>query len=116
LDVGVLREYIEIPAIIKLSRDANLPERIIRALQGYLNTLPGYIDAAFDDEGNERPPAPDQPMYDLQVARQQQRLSFDAVYSLRSNPLATNMAISLRRSSPILTFWTSCLIAESLSA
>jgi intracellular multiplication protein IcmO len=71
LDVGVLREYIELPAIIRLSRDPNLPERILRSLKGYLNTLPGYVDAAFDDEGNERPPSPDQPMYDLQVARQQ---------------------------------------------
>ncbi len=70
-DVSTLRDYIELPAIIRLSRDPNLPERIIRALKGYLSTLPGYIDAAFDDEGNERPPSPDQPMYDLQVARQQ---------------------------------------------
>ncbi len=84
-DVGVLREYVELPAIIKLSRDANLPERIIRALQGYLSTLPGYIDAAFDDEGNERPPSPDQPMYDLQVARQQHGyLSMQFTRSLQS--------------------------------
>jgi intracellular multiplication protein IcmO len=85
LDVGVLRDFIELPAIIKLSRDPNLPERIIRALKGYLNTLPGYIDAAFDDEGNERPPAPDQPMYDLQVARQQHGyLSMQFTRSLQS--------------------------------
>lgn len=85
LDVGVLREYIELPAIIRLSRDPTLPERIVRALQGYLNTLPGYIDAAFDDEGNERPPAPDQPMYDLQVARQQHGyLSMQFTRSLQS--------------------------------
>jgi len=85
LDVGVLREYIELPAIIRLSRDPNLPERIIRGLQGYLNTLPGYIDAAFDDDGNERPPSPDQPMYDLQVARQQHGyLSMQFTRSLQS--------------------------------
>ena len=51
--------------------DTTLPERIVSGIQGYLRTLPGYVDAAFDDEGNERPPSPDQPMYDLQVARQQ---------------------------------------------
>ncbi len=85
LDVGVLREYIELPAIIRLSRDPNLPERILRGLQGYLNTLPGYVDAAFDDEGNERPPSPDQPMYDLQVARQQHGyLSMQFTRSLQS--------------------------------
>ncbi|MDD2324788.1 MAG: type IV secretion system DNA-binding domain-containing protein [Alphaproteobacteria bacterium] len=85
LDVSILRDYIELPAIIKLSRDPELPERIVRALQGYLRTLPGYIDAAFDDEGNERPPTADQPMYDLQVARQQHGyLSMQFTRSLQS--------------------------------
>lgn len=71
LDVGVVRDHIEMQPIIRLARDQNMPERISHGLKGYLNTLPGYVDAAFDDEGNERPPSPDQPMYDLQVARQQ---------------------------------------------
>lgn len=71
LDVGVVRDHIELQAIIRLSRDTTLPERIVAGIQGYLRTLPGYVDAAFDDDGNERPPSPDQPMYDLQVARQQ---------------------------------------------
>lgn len=71
LDIGVVRDHIEMQPIIRLARDQNMPERITHALQGYLNTLPGFVDAAFDDEGNERPPSPDQPMYDLQVARQQ---------------------------------------------
>jgi intracellular multiplication protein IcmO len=85
LDVGKLREFIELPAVIRLSRDPNLPEQIIKGLQGYLNTLPGYVDAAFDDEGNERPPSPDQPMYDLQVARQQHGyLSMQFTRSLQS--------------------------------
>jgi intracellular multiplication protein IcmO len=85
LDVGVVRDYIELPAIIRLSRDPSLPERILHGIQGYLNTLPGYVDAAFDDEGNERPPSPDQPMYDLQVARQQHGyLSMQFTRSLQS--------------------------------
>lgn len=71
LDVGVVRDHLELQPIVRLSRDQTLPDRIIHGLRGYLNTLPGYVDAAFDDEGNERPPSPDQPMYDLQVARQQ---------------------------------------------
>lgn len=71
LDVGVVRDHLELQPIIRLSRDQTLPARVSHGLQGYLNTLPGYVDAAFDDEGNERPPSPDQPMYDLQVARQQ---------------------------------------------
>lgn len=71
LDIGVVRDHIELQPIIRLSRDATLPERITSGLQGYLRTLPGFVDAAFDDEGNEKPPSPDQPMYDLQIARQQ---------------------------------------------
>ncbi|MFY9288378.1 MAG: TraM recognition domain-containing protein, partial [Alphaproteobacteria bacterium] len=71
LDIGVVRDHIEMQPIIRLSRDENMPERITHALKGYLNTLPGFVDAAFDNDGNERPPSPDQPMYDLQVARQQ---------------------------------------------
>lgn len=85
LDVGVVRDHIELQPIIRLSRDPNLPERIVHGLQGYLSTLPGYVDAAFDDEGNERPPSPDQPMYDLQVARQQHGyLSMQFTRSLQS--------------------------------
>jgi len=85
LDVGVVRDYIELQPIIRLSRDQTLPERIVHGLQGYLSTLPGYVDAAFDDEGNERPPSPDQPMYDLQVARQQHGyLSMQFTRSLQS--------------------------------
>jgi intracellular multiplication protein IcmO len=71
LDIGIVRDHLELQPIIRLSRDQTMPARIIHALEGYLNTLPGFVAAAFDDEGNERPPSPDQPMYDLQVARQQ---------------------------------------------
>ncbi|NDC57040.1 MAG: type IV secretion protein IcmO, partial [Alphaproteobacteria bacterium] len=85
MDIGTVRDNLELGPIIKLSRNAKLPERIIRGLQGYLQTLPGYIDAAFDDDGNEKPPSPDQPMYDLQVARQQHGyLSMQFTRSLQS--------------------------------
>ena len=85
LDVGVIRDHMELQPIIKLSRDQTLPARIVQGLEGYLNTLPGFVSAAFDDEGNERPPSPDQPMYDLQVARQQHGyLSMQFTRSLQS--------------------------------
>jgi intracellular multiplication protein IcmO len=71
LDISIVRDNIELKPIVKLSRDNTLPERIVRGLQGYLATLPGYVDDAFDDDGNEKPPSPDAPMYDLQIARQQ---------------------------------------------
>ena len=85
LDVGVVREHLELGPIIRLSRDRDLPERIVRGIQGYLATLPGYVDEAFDDDGSEKPPSPDQPMYDLQVARQQHGyLSMQFTRSLQS--------------------------------
>lgn len=85
LDVGVVRDHLELGPIIRVSRDRDLPERIIRGIQGYLQTLPGFVDEAFDDEGNEKPPSPDQPMYDLQVARQQHGyLSMQFTRSLQS--------------------------------
>lgn len=85
LDVGVVRDHLELGPIIRQSRDRDLPERIVRGLQGYLATLPGFVDEAFDDDGNEKPPSPDQPMYDLQVARQQHGyLSMQFTRSLQS--------------------------------
>jgi len=36
-----------------------------------LDTLPGYVDDAFDDEGKEKPAGPDQPMIDTTTVRQQ---------------------------------------------
>jgi intracellular multiplication protein IcmO len=71
LDISVVRDHVELKPIVRLARNNEFPERIIRGLQGYLDTLPGYVDDAFDDEGNEKPPQPDQPMHDLQIARQQ---------------------------------------------
>lgn len=71
LDVGVIRDNLTMQQIIKMSRDPALPDRVIRGLQSYLDTLPGYVDSAFDDEGNERPPTQDQPMVDLSQTRQQ---------------------------------------------
>ena len=49
LDVGVIRDHMELQPIIKLSRDQTLPARIVQGLEGYLNTLPGFVSAAFDD-------------------------------------------------------------------
>lgn len=71
LDVGVIRDNLTMQQIIKMSRDAALPDKIIRGLQSYLDTLPGFVDSAFDDEGNERPQTNDQPMVDLSQTRQQ---------------------------------------------
>ncbi|HAU29193.1 MAG TPA: type IV secretion protein IcmO [Rhodospirillaceae bacterium] len=71
LDVGVVRDHLSLPAIIKLSRDQELPERLRRALHGYLDTLPGYVDEAYDDEGNQKPAGPGEPMMDMSTPSQQ---------------------------------------------
>lgn len=71
LSINVIRQVMNFPEVIKLSRDAALPERIREGLKGYLDTLPGYVDAAFDDNGMEKPLGPDQPMVDTNVVKQQ---------------------------------------------
>ncbi|HPD83420.1 MAG: type IV secretion system DNA-binding domain-containing protein [Alphaproteobacteria bacterium] len=71
MSVNSIRNYLNLNYIIKLSRDQVLPEKIRESLKGYLDTLPGYVDAAFDDEGKEKPMGPDQPMIDTTTVRQQ---------------------------------------------
>ena len=71
LSVSSIRKSLSLGAIIKLSRDEALPERIRESLVGYLDTLPGYSGEAFDDEGKEKPLGPDQPMIDTTTVNQQ---------------------------------------------
>jgi len=71
MSVTSIRNYLNLNYIIMLSRDEALPEKIREGLVGYLDTLPGYIDAAFDDQGKEKPAGPDQPMIDTTTVRQQ---------------------------------------------
>jgi len=71
LSVSSIRSYLELNNVIKLSRDDALPPHMRESIQGYLNTLPGFVDAAFDDNGKEKPMGPDQPMIDTTTVRQQ---------------------------------------------
>ena len=71
LSVNSIRNYLNLNYIIMLSRDEMIPEKIREGLKGYLDTLPGYVDDAFDDEGKEKPAGPDQPMIDTTTVRQQ---------------------------------------------
>jgi intracellular multiplication protein IcmO len=71
MSVNSIRSYLGLNYIIKLSRDEAIPEKIREGLIGYLDTLPGYIDDAFDDEGKEKPMGPDQPAVDTTTVRQQ---------------------------------------------
>jgi intracellular multiplication protein IcmO len=71
LSINTIRQVMNFPEIVKLSRDSALPERIREGIKGYLDTLPGYVDAAFDDNGQEKPLGPDQPPVDTNVVKQQ---------------------------------------------
>lgn len=85
LSVGIIRRYIGYSEIIKLSRDKVLPEMMRAGLKAYLNELPGYQDAAYDDTGQEKPQSPDAPPFDPSVPRQQHGyLSMQFTRSLQS--------------------------------
>lgn len=71
LSVGTIRDSLNLENVIRLSRDDALPTKFRESIVGYLNTLPGYVDAAFDDNGKEKPMGPDQPMIDTTTVRQQ---------------------------------------------
>ncbi len=71
MSINSIRNYLGLDYIVKLSRDEALPEKIREGLVGYLDTLPGFMHAAFDDEGKEKPMGPDQPPMDTTTVRQQ---------------------------------------------
>lgn len=63
----------------------NIPMHLRNGLVGYLETLPGYNAAAFDDEGRDKPAGPDQPMMDTTTAKTQHGyLSMQFTRSLQS--------------------------------
>ena len=71
LSVGTIRRAMDFPEVIKLSRNEALPDKLRNGLIGYLKELPGYADAAFDDNGQDKPMGPDTPQTDTQVPKQQ---------------------------------------------
>ncbi len=71
LSVSSIRDYLSLSNIIRLSRDEVLPKDMRDSIKGYLDTLPGFVDGAFDDNGKEKPMGPDQPMVDTTTVRQQ---------------------------------------------
>jgi intracellular multiplication protein IcmO len=71
MSVGQIRQSLTLQAVVKMSRDESLPEHLRMGVKGYLETLPGFVDAAFDDEGRDKPMGPDQPMIDTTTAKTQ---------------------------------------------
>jgi intracellular multiplication protein IcmO len=86
LDVKVILDSITLQSVIRLSRDVTIPERIRAALTTtYLDTLPGYIAAAFADDGSEAPPGPNDPPRDMSTVSQQHNfLSMQFTRALQS--------------------------------
>ena len=85
MSVSTIREYLTLNNVIKLSRDETLPEDIRTGVKGYLDTLPGYMDAVFDDNGQQKPPGPDVPNVDTGTCFQQHGfLSMQFTRSLQS--------------------------------
>lgn len=71
MSVRTIRDYLSLNNVIKLSRDAIVPDEVKAGLKGYLETLPGFIGDAYDDEGKVKPPGPDTPQYNTETASQQ---------------------------------------------
>lgn len=71
LSVTIIRDYLALPNVIKLGRDEAVPAKLREGIDGYLDTLPGFIAEAYDDEGKVKPPGPDTPQYDTTTASQQ---------------------------------------------
>ncbi len=71
MSVRTIRDYLSLNNVIKLSRDDVVPADIRAGLIGYLDTLPGFIGDAYDDEGKVKPPGPDTPQYNTETASQQ---------------------------------------------
>lgn len=71
MSVRVIRENLSLNNVIKLARDEAVPAHIREGVKGYLDTLPGFVHAAYDDNGQPKPPGPDTPQYDTTTANQQ---------------------------------------------
>ncbi len=68
LSVSTIRHNMILNNIIKLSRDDQVPVELRNAILGYLDTLPGFVNAAFDDNGQVKPPGPDTPNVDTSTS------------------------------------------------
>ncbi|SRR5579859_4075588 len=71
LDAGVIRAHLPLAEIIKMSRRQDLPEALRLPLRAYLEELPGFVDDAFDDEGQAKPQQPGKQGPDLSTCREQ---------------------------------------------
>ncbi|MEM7680054.1 MAG: TraM recognition domain-containing protein, partial [Pseudomonadota bacterium] len=71
LSVRTIRDYLAMNKVIALARDEAVPMELRSGITGYLDTLPGFVHDAYDDNGDVKPPGPDTPQYDTTTANQQ---------------------------------------------
>lgn len=71
LSVRTIRDYLSLNNVIKLSRDQAIPEQTRVSIKGYLDTLPGFVGDAYDDNGAIKPPSGGAPAFDTTTASQQ---------------------------------------------
>lgn len=71
LSVRNIRDNLSLNNVIKLARDEAVPIELREGMIGYLDTLPGFVHEAYDDNGQTKPPGPDVPQYDTTTANQQ---------------------------------------------
>lgn len=55
LNISTIRDSLIFKRVIEMSRKPEVPERLRKGLHGYLDTLPGYTEGAFNDDGTEKP-------------------------------------------------------------
>ena len=85
LFVTSIRDSLNLNKIIALSREEVLPEEIRTGVRGYLDTLPGYNEKAFDDSGQMKPPGGDVPPVDMNtMSNQHGFLTMQLTRSLQS--------------------------------
>ncbi len=85
LFVTSIRDHLNLNKIIALSREEVLPKEIRSGVNGYLETLPGYNDKAFDDNGQMKPPGGDVPQVDMNtMSNQHGFLTMQLTRSLQS--------------------------------
>jgi intracellular multiplication protein IcmO len=84
LNITTIRESLNFKRIIELSREPAIPERLRKGLKGYLDTLPGFTDSAFNDDGTEKPNPSGPPMDYSTVYQQHGYLSMQFTRQLQS--------------------------------
>ena len=71
MSVRTIRDNLSLNNVVKLSRDQAVPEILRGGIKGYLDTLPGFVGDAYDDNGAVKPPGPGGPPPDTTTANQQ---------------------------------------------